>query len=1658
MQWENVYIFISSTFNDMHAERDYLVKKVFPQLSAWCEERKLRLIDIDLRWGVSEADASENKRVVQVCLNRIDECRPFFLCFLGQRRGWVPRRDDISEETYRLYGRLRDAGYASNTSVTEMEILHAIIDPLHGGTLEQPDGRVLELPAAEHAFFYLRDPGYLQDIAGDHLRAIYTNQGEADPAAADAALEEWRAFKIRQTGREIVHYDAHWDAEGVTPEIAWPTAVPTTTPPGSEAWQSAYDRWARQWRGVGVAVDADGTISGEELVKAQAFNKTLTRGRLGSFRVRGGELAKVILAQLQDAITLRFGERKEQAAAQTPLQKELEQQARFLRAAGEGFIARAGDFDAIDAYLRGTDARPLAITARAGMGKTSLIAHFVDAFQPDVEKRQTLQYRFIGGSDASASVDGLLRSLMQELKDTGKIRSTLPASSGELRNKCYDLLEEAGKNGHTIWVLDALNQLQSGLQDLSWIPTRLPENVRLIVSFKLGDQEAEAFLQEIQAADSMLLSPLRSFEAVEDRRKLVNAYLSGYFKELDAAREDDLIRSEGAENPLFLKTVLSELRLFGSHQHLTAYIRDNFGVSPVTAFDALLRRMENDPPYAPISPAVLVPHLFGWMAHAQHGLSPQELAGLLMRSGHMDGEAEALEAVSVVLRQLRPYLALREGRVDFFYESFLMAARERYQGGHPCAKPPAAWHDDLAGYFETKPYTDAHKLMEQAHQYAHAGNAVALQELLLNYEYMDARLRAFDIDALVSDYDLAKLPGLALEEGAARILPLLQECLVLATDTLAVNREQLAQQLYARMLDDASPEIAALLRQALEVKASRGESWLRPLTRYLDAPGGALRHIWSADPQGAVIKASLTPDGSRLLLGTGLRKFALIDTESGKTRKVLVQATDASCLQVALSADGNTAFLWLAGRGEDGADTRILDVMDVRTGLCRQSIRVGGALSPSTLCVSDDARRVLLYTSDGALFLYEASGGAYALAFHHSYDHRIVKCLLSRDGKVAYVALGVHGAKESPPASALFRASEIALLDLDSRSPTETLPLTHIDPKLSSVRDMALTADRRMLAISASPGLYLWDFEKKQTLAAVPWWYHLWIEISADGSVGLTNDGTGVTAFELPSCAVRPIADTHAAAVTFVALSADGTKAFSGAQDRTIRMRDIRPQSTPRLPPADARVDSPYPRRKGFGASLHLVCHSADRRLLAIYEKRTGIQVENVQTGETLHTLSNPPPATEPTRMALSASGRYLAALYVLDAQRRYLRCWDLRDGSCLCTEELAYAANALAVLEGAQQVLLGDRNGAVHVWALPERRELRAFPAHPVEISGMIVSPDERTLVTSISAPQGADLSEYVKIWNPEDCSLRGSAQCSIEPEVPMTFSPDGQSFATSHFLYTNRLSISVWDAASGEKLNALESPVRSSGHASFFIAYADDAGWMLAGGNGCEDLLLFDMPAGRRACRLYGSGASYWAAWFPSPTEIAALHKEGSVHYFRMENMGRPAPQAEPEPAPAQWLRGNGLRLQKEAIAHYAEKNDAAAREAFSTAAAFYTELRDDFHAEDITEPLAYVQNYLGLCLGRLGEYREAVTAYLASAALYEAILPQGREKHLRSMGTALLNAAIGASHFDHTLAVDCCRRCVAAREALGEATPEDGKACQTAKEYLQTLQREA
>ncbi|MEK6323893.1 MAG: DUF4062 domain-containing protein [Acidobacteriota bacterium] len=163
--WRTLRIFISSTFRDMHSERDYLVRVVFPELRERCAKRRLHLVDVDLRWGVTEEEA-ERGRVLEICLDEIERCRPFFLGILGERYGSVIPRVSAPDEP--SYDWLREL--AEEHSVTALEIYH--------GVLRNQGLRT-------RAFFYFRDPAFLSSIPAELRDAFLPeNEGAAQRLAA----------------------------------------------------------------------------------------------------------------------------------------------------------------------------------------------------------------------------------------------------------------------------------------------------------------------------------------------------------------------------------------------------------------------------------------------------------------------------------------------------------------------------------------------------------------------------------------------------------------------------------------------------------------------------------------------------------------------------------------------------------------------------------------------------------------------------------------------------------------------------------------------------------------------------------------------------------------------------------------------------------------------------------------------------------------------------------------------------------------------------------------------------------------------------------------------------------------------------------------------------------------------------------------------------------------------------------------------------------------------------------------------------------------------------------------------------------------------------------------------------------------------------------
>ena len=78
MKWKNISIFISSTFNDMQAERDYIRKYIVPRLNEKLVQYKVSIQVIDLRWGINTHDVHESEReakILHVCMDLIKQTR-----------------------------------------------------------------------------------------------------------------------------------------------------------------------------------------------------------------------------------------------------------------------------------------------------------------------------------------------------------------------------------------------------------------------------------------------------------------------------------------------------------------------------------------------------------------------------------------------------------------------------------------------------------------------------------------------------------------------------------------------------------------------------------------------------------------------------------------------------------------------------------------------------------------------------------------------------------------------------------------------------------------------------------------------------------------------------------------------------------------------------------------------------------------------------------------------------------------------------------------------------------------------------------------------------------------------------------------------------------------------------------------------------------------------------------------------------------------------------------------------------------------------------------------------------------------------------------------------------------------------------------------------
>lgn len=205
---------IKGSVNDMFGEHYYFLKHVYPELKKLCENHNIELDYLDIGYTISKED-SDNHRIVLDTLNLIDLDRTFFICFRGQRLGWVPCQRDVDKLTLDTYPEL--VNYIGTISITELSMFHAL------KPFEKYDGdKLITLPSVKHALFYFRNSDYV-DMLNDYQKMFYTNaaMGE-DVKVPDMNIakakdliynikEEFDSQDDSETQINIRYYDGIWD-------------------------------------------------------------------------------------------------------------------------------------------------------------------------------------------------------------------------------------------------------------------------------------------------------------------------------------------------------------------------------------------------------------------------------------------------------------------------------------------------------------------------------------------------------------------------------------------------------------------------------------------------------------------------------------------------------------------------------------------------------------------------------------------------------------------------------------------------------------------------------------------------------------------------------------------------------------------------------------------------------------------------------------------------------------------------------------------------------------------------------------------------------------------------------------------------------------------------------------------------------------------------------------------------------------------------------------------------------------------------------------------------------------------------------------------------------------------------------------------------------
>jgi WD40 repeat protein len=683
----------------------------------------------------------------------------------------------------------------------------------------------------------------------------------------------------------------------------------------------------------------------------------------------------------------------------------------------------------------------------------------------------------------------------------------------------------------------------------------------------------------------------------------------------------------------------------------------------------------------------------------------------------------------------------------------------------------------------TNPYLIRHMPAHLALRHEQTG----LNQLLLNFDWIQARLNHSGIEALLSDYRFC--------ESAYPATARLHRTLSMIAHILREHPDQLIPQLLGRIRPGV-PDIAPLLNG----KPGANYSLPSPSQEGLNVTQRLMlqRPVLNVEQQGAgLIDRALSLDGllerakASLLsprwipeLGGLAQAGALVYTLQGHRNRVTSVALSANGRMVASASDDKTVRVW-----------------DAKTGQARHTLEHVGAVT--SVALSADGFTLVSGSRDHTVRLWDTQTGR-ALRTLLGHEHHVTCVALSADGKTVISGSDdktvrvwnadtgqdlhtLHGHAVSVTSVAL--SADGFILVSGGHDHTVRLwdaqtgeALRTLQGHEGGIEKVALSADgQTVVSFSDDQTVRLWDAQTGRSLLTLhgPAGTVTSLTLSADGRTLVSgSDDRTVYLRDAQTGRLLRMLQGHEYWVTSVAVSADGLTVVSGSDDDTVRLWDAR----------TGRGDPPDPHKhSGTVTGLAL---SADGCAIVSGSRDKTVRFWNAETGQALR--SPGAHEKEVTSVALSADG----GIGVSAGKDNTLRLWDVQSDRVLHTlQGHTSSVSSVALSTDGCTVVSGSEDRTLRLWDVQTGTLLRTLRGHQQGVTCVALSADGRTLVSS-------SYDDTVRVWDVHtgECLrvLHGPASCLMS----VALSADGGRVVSG----SDDSKVRVWDAQTGQLVLTLQ------------------------------------------------------------------------------------------------------------------------------------------------------------------------------------------------------------------------------------------------------------